>query len=309
MSEMWRRKPIEGYNWFFLDLSSAWGISLLFTLVVLALAIGLFILNIYLSDDLAPDSFLGYTYAIVGTLSMFLAVLGYSRYRRSHKRDVGRLNRSLHWHVSFGIIALGLLFLHSFGNFNPRSGTYALYGMVALVISGIIGRFLDRIVPKLIAHDLKSMLAECREGRVELDTHATQSTISHNKQESRRFQPQEKVVLSKVAQPTKSVMIPWDLAYVSLEETSQELGQKQAYRSILPDYEGNPDELVTAMPGVEKHSDELPDGQGAFHREEYYLAIIRYWRVGHIVLAFLALGLTLWHLEYVATLLLPMYFK
>ena len=43
-----------------------------------------------------------------------------------------------------------LLFMHSFGNFNPRSGTFALYGMIALVISGFVGRLLDRLMPRLI---------------------------------------------------------------------------------------------------------------------------------------------------------------
>ncbi len=87
MSDMWKRKPVEKYNWFFLDLSSAWvHISLLCTLLVIALSTVLFITYGYLSDDLTPDSFVGYTYAIVGTLFMLLAALSYSLYRRSRKR-------------------------------------------------------------------------------------------------------------------------------------------------------------------------------------------------------------------------------
>jgi hypothetical protein len=61
------------------------------------------------------------------------------------------------------------------------------------------------------------------------------------------------------------------------------------------------------MPDVQV--DELPDEQDIFHQEEYYLAIIRYWRIGHIGLAFLTFGLILWHLEYATTLLLPMFLK
>src|SRR5437016_3525511 len=91
----------EKYSWFFLDLSSAWVGSVLFTLAVIGLSIGLFILYGQLSHDPTPDSFAGYTYAIVGTLFMLLAAFGYTRYR-ARKRRVGKLNGSLHWHISFG---------------------------------------------------------------------------------------------------------------------------------------------------------------------------------------------------------------
>ena len=217
MSEMGRRSYVEKYSWFSLDLSSAWMISLLFTLGVIALSIFLFIFYSHLSNDLAPDSLAGITCAIGGIFFMLLAALSYTRRRRSHGRGVGRLNASLHWHVSFGLIALALLFLHSFGNFNPRSGTYALYGMIAVVISGMIGRILDRTIPKLIAHKVKYVLTGQREG------------------------------LSSV--------------------------------------------------------------QGALRGEEYYRVILSYWRIVHIALVFVTLGLTLWHIEYAATLLLPTFLQ
>ncbi len=78
---------MEKYSWFFLDLSSTWAhISLLSTLLVIALSTVLFITYGYLSNDPTPDSFVGYTYAIVGTLFMLLAALSYSLYRRSRNR-------------------------------------------------------------------------------------------------------------------------------------------------------------------------------------------------------------------------------
>ncbi len=60
------------------------------------------------------------------------------------------------------------------------------------------------------------------------------------------------------------------------------------------------------MPGVRAQLEELHSVQSALRREEYYRAIIRYWRVGHITLVFITIGLTLWHLEYATTLLLPL---
>src|SRR5215469_7229764 len=101
MSGMWKRRPAEKYSWFTLDLSPALRGTSLFTVVMIVLGIFLFVLYRYLSDDLAPDSFGGYTYAIAGTLFVLLAALSYTRYRRSHRRRVGQLNTSLHWHISF----------------------------------------------------------------------------------------------------------------------------------------------------------------------------------------------------------------
>src|SRR6266481_2127491 len=81
------------------------------------------------------------------------------RRRARSKRAVGRLNSSLNLHICFGILGLAFLLMHSFGNFNPRSGTYALYSMIALVVSGVVGRILDRLVPRLIAGHRRTQLS------------------------------------------------------------------------------------------------------------------------------------------------------
>lgn len=309
MSRTWKSSSGEKYSWFFLDLSSAWGITFLFTLAVIGLSIGLFVLYGYLSKDTTPDSFAGYVYAIVGTLFMLLAAIGYSRRRRSRKRGIGQLNSSLHWHISFGIIAIALLFLHSFGNFNPRTGTYALYGMIALVISGIIGRVLDRILPRLIAQEVKHALTEGGEDRVELHTRTIQSIVSYNKQELRSLKAEKNPTRSAATETKKPLATTWDLAYISLEETPQEMRQNETQYRFVPDRQSELGKPETLMPGLSTQLKELHSVQGALHREEYYRAIIRYWRVGHVTLVFITIGLTLWHLEYAATLLLPMFLK
>jgi hypothetical protein len=309
MSVMQKSSSGGKYPWFFLDLSSAWAVTFLFTLAMTGLSIALFVFYARLSNDLAPDSLAGYVYAIAGTFFMLLAALGYSRRRRSRKRGVGQLNSILHWHISFGIVAIVLLFLHSFGNFNPRSGTYALYGMVALVISGIIGRFLDRIMPKLTAHAAKHALTEQGEDRVDLHTRTIESIISYNKQELRSLRPQRRTTPSVANEAKDTLTTTWDLAYITLEETPQEVKQNEVHYRFVPDRQSELGKPETLMPGVRKHLEELQSVQGALRREEYYRAIIRYWRVGHVALAFLTLGLTLWHLEYAATLLIPMFLK
>ena len=226
--------------------------SVLFTLAVIGLSIGLLVLYGRLSNDPTPDSFAGYTYAIVGSFFMFLAALDYAR-RRSRERRVGQLNGSLQWHISFGIIALVLLFLHSFGNFNPRSGTYALWGMIALVVSGIIGRFLDRVVPKLIAQQVKQALTEQGEDRIEHHTRTIQSIVTYNKQELRSLKSSK----NAMREAKKPLMTAWDLAYISLEETPQELRQNETHYRFVPDRKSDLDKPETLMPGVGEHLKEM----------------------------------------------------
>src|SRR5436305_11010698 len=112
-----------------------------------AVGVAFFVWYIQHSNDVSPDSIAGYTYAIIGTLFLLMAAFLYSLKRRSHKRRiVGRLHRSLNWHICCGVVGLVFLFLHSFGNFTPRTVSYALYGMIALAFSGVIVRLLDRSV-------------------------------------------------------------------------------------------------------------------------------------------------------------------
>src|SRR5579871_1046234 len=113
---------------------------LLVTIVILGAGIAFYAWYSRTSPDASPDSIAGYAFAILGTLFAILAGVLFARRRRLHKKRVGQLHASLQWHMCFAVIALVFLFLHSFGNFNPRTGTYALYGMIALAVSGFVGK-------------------------------------------------------------------------------------------------------------------------------------------------------------------------
>ena len=62
------------------------------------------------------------------------------------------------------------------------------------------------------------------------------------------------------------------------------------------------------MPGAEEHLVELQEMQLAMQREQLYRYIIRYWRVLHILLAFITIGLVTWHIIFASTLLAPGFF-
>jgi len=330
----------KGYPWLFFDMTNAWVMSLLATILVTGVSVAFYIVYSRLSSDASPDSVAGYAYAIAGTGFMLLAAISFSKYRRSGQRSVGRLNAFLNWHVCFGVIALVLLFLHSFGNFNPRTGAYALYGMIALAISGFIGRALDRFMPRLISSQVRKALTAQGEDRIENISQRLHSIVTHNtREEVRGFEAEAASARSMPGIPGLSgvpfatsrskanakgarrtggtngkggapmLQTSWDLAYISLEETPQELSRDDAQYRFVPDRKSALARPGALIPGAQEHILALKDVQQALKREEFFRYIIRYWRVFHVGLALLTIGLTLWHLEYATTLLLPLFFR
>src|SRR5262249_9324064 len=144
----------------------------------------------------------------------------------------------------------------------------------------------------LIAGEVQHALTERGEDRVDLHTRTIQSIISYNKQELRSLNPEEpQSVRTAVAEPKKPLTTTWDLAYISLEETPQEVKQNEKQYRFVPDRESELAKPDALMPGVREHLEELRGVQNALKREEFYRALIRYWRVGHVTLVFITIGL------------------
>jgi hypothetical protein len=100
----------------------------------------------------------------------------------------------------------------------------------------------------------------------------------------------------------------WDLAYISLEPTQQELDQIASYYRFIPDKKSALNRPGALMPGAEEHLSEIEDMQLAMRREQFYRNIIRYWRALHIFLAFITIGLVTWHIIFATTILWPRFF-
>src|SRR5579875_936595 len=321
----------KGYSWLFFSAGRPWLVALLVTLLLLALSVAFFVWYLHHSSDLSSDSIAGYAYAISGTICLVLAATLYSVRRRSRRRAVGQLNAALNWHVFLGILGIALLFMHSFGNFNPRTGTYALYGMIALVISGIVGRMFDHFTPRKIAAVVDKALTEQGEDQVETISRRLQSIVVHNTQEIRSFKasdirglsiagipptprPDVEISANGAASLTPAeagrkagqvLQAPWDLAYISLEETPQEMDRDAQQYRFIPDRKSALARPGALIPGAREQVDALRSVQLALAREQYLRYIIRFWRILHISLAVLTVGLTLWHIEFALTLLIP----
>lgn len=309
-----------GYPLLFFSAGQNWVIRFLVTLLGVALSTGVFVWYSHFSNDSSPDSVLGYAYATIGTIFIVLAAILFSMRRRSKRREPGQLRDSLGWHISFAIMGMVFLLLHSFGNLNPRSGTYALYGMIALVISGFIGRFLDRMAPRVIAREVDKALTAQGDDRIESISQRLQSIVVHNTQDIRGFAPGNRPQTAKAPNSLvplstgsssmngQSLNTPWDLAYISLEATPQELSRESGQYRFVPDRKSELARPGALMPGAQEHMMELADVERAMQREQFYRYVIRYWRKFHIVLALVTIGLTIWHLEFAASLLIPVFF-
>jgi hypothetical protein len=318
-----RNKGKTGYNWLEVG-GKTWYLYAL--LIVLVGAIGgvFYVWYTQHSNDTSPDSMAGYAFAITGTTFLLLAAVLYSLKRRSHKkRIVGQLHRSLNWHICFGVLGLVFLFLHSFGNFNLRTGTYALYGMIALAISGGVGRFLDRLVPRLVTGEVHKALTVMGDDRMETISQKLQAIVVYNTQDLHGFAvvPGEKnpnaTSLVSLSGPVSSefsfmhkdqtLQTPWDLAYISLEATPQELSLEANHYRFIPDKKSQLTRPGAFMPGAQEHITELQEVEQAMQHELFYRYVIRYWRKFHVALALLTLALTIWHIIYAGQLLLPLF--
>jgi len=284
-------------------------------LVGLAVGGGLaWLYRLYLqSSDVAPDSATGYGFAIAGTLVLLLVGGSYAARKRFGRRRPGRLHALLAWHMVGGLIGLALILMHAAGNFNPRTGTYALYGLIGVVVSGVMGRALDRLCPHLAAHAALQALAAGGEERLDA------------------LEGAHTGVRYPAARQPVPRGLPWDLAYYDLDpeiaEIAALLGQGSGgeilaldgsrRRSAAPRGPGTPGapRPVVALPSRATSpetlcspvaSDVVRQATGwsaALGREQCCIDLVRVWRRLHTLISLVALGLVLWHLEYAATLL------
>lgn len=306
-----------GYSWlYWASVQRGW-VRVLITILVISVGAGVFSWYTRSSSDASPDSKLGLVYAVIGTVLLLLAAMLFSLRRRSHsRRSLGGLRTSLGWHMCFAIMGLAFLSMHSFGELNPRTGTYALYGMIALVISGLIGRALDRLMPRLIAAEVDKALTHEGEDRLETISQELQAIVGHHTQQVHAFTTsQDKQngshnLLPQRAQNWREQTLhsPWDLAYISLESTPQELSRERGQYRFVPDKKSGLMLPGALMPGTQQQMGELEEVQQAMSRELVYRYVIRYWRRFHILLALVTLGLVAWHIEFALQLMLPTLF-
>jgi hypothetical protein len=311
------RAGVRGYPLFFVSLKARGLLRILLGVLIGGAGLAFCLWYSRYGSDPTPDSLVGLAYAVAGTILLLLAGLLYSLRRRARKKVIGGLRSALGWHMFFALTGLTLIFCHSFGNFNPRSGTYALYGLIALVVSGLVGRALDRLMPRLIAREASKALTAEGEDRIEAISEQLQTIVEHNTQQLRGLAtptpsgaglPPGRAAASPAAPRGQTLHAPWDLAYLTLAETPQEMRLYERSYRLVPDRQSPLSQPGSLLPGARSQLTAMREVQRALQREQCYRYVIRYWRVFHVLLALVTAGLILWHLEYAASLMIPVYF-
>jgi hypothetical protein len=252
-----------------------------------------YVFYVLYGSDVSPDSPYGYAFAIAGTLLMALVGVGYTLRKRLRHMRRGLLNTALSWHVVGGILALGLILLHAVGNFHPRTGTYALYGLIALIVSGIIGKQLDRVAPRLVAK--AALQTVTGNGEERLESLVGVLDAKHHQRRGGRMTAGSHTGAGDDSASTIA-LAPWDLAYYNLRAAPGEIPSILG-RSTSGSDTRSPNEIASlaAQSGVIGR---------AIGVERLGLRLIRVWRLLHTLLSIVTLALILWHLEFAATLLL-----
>ena len=141
------------------ELYLAYGLILLFIAVF---ALG----RLYWDDRYyVPDEGFGYALGLTGGIMMLLA-LGYSLFKRTALlRKIFGLKAWLHVHIIFGVVGPLLILFHSTFHIGSLNGAVALFSMLLVFLSGVIGRFLYSKIhyglggKKAKIKDLQDMLA------------------------------------------------------------------------------------------------------------------------------------------------------
>lgn len=142
--------PQPGYPWLRPRLSRAQGLALLVG-VALVVALALLYHSYAQGAEVAPDSVYGLAFAMSGTLLLIVVGAGYALRKHWATRWPGRLYPFLLWHSVGGCLGLLLIWMHTAGSFEQSSGLYTFYGLLGVVGSGLIGRVLDYVCPRLAA--------------------------------------------------------------------------------------------------------------------------------------------------------------
>lgn len=297
-------KGERGYSWLYFYPSGSWGLGFVTSLFMIGSSAGLYVWFNRPGYNRTPAGPAGLAFAFAGTAFFLLALISYVVQRRSRKRVVGRLNSALNWHVFLAFIALALLIFHAFGHFAAISGTYALIGLIILTLSGIIGRLLDRILPRKIAAEVDKALTAQGDDRGETISQEMRALVVNGS-----LAAGQPVALpphfDASAEPVQHAPdIPWDLAYISLEPTQQELDRDAPRYRFIPDRKSALSRVDVFMPQAERPLTEWREIQQAMRREQRFRSLLHLWRMLHIALSVVAVGLITWHIIFATTLLL-----
>jgi hypothetical protein len=293
-----REQSEKGYTWFFFYVSPSWLSGLAITLLVIGISFTFYLWYSHYGSDPEASGNVGLSYALIGFAFVLLASTLYSLRRRVGYTH-SLLNKALNWHVFFAFIALALLLMHSFGDFEASSGTYALAGLVALSVSGIIGRIFDRVLAWYMTVAVNKTLTVEGEDRLQVIAQEIENLTTLERQ--KMHGPSLQVPAPSLAErattsvPAKGGNVSWDLAYISSPQSGKNFSSEELSTHLLRQGVPISKPQATYMSDGKERVTEMDEIEQALKLELRYRFLISSWRKLHIALALLTLVLILWH--------------
>ena len=202
------------YPWLFFHLRRTFVLGFLTTCLVGGGAFLLFLWYVRTGHKAEARSPFGVWYGILGTGFLAASAIGFSVRRRQRPRRVGSLNGVLLWHIFLAFMGILILAMHSFGHLQQVSGTAALLSLLVLCLSGVVGKVLDHVIPRLLAKEVARALTSQGE---DLST-AAERLINMEQAET---------------PSTQRMKLPMNVLQYAVQGSAQALQREQQYRAIL----------------------------------------------------------------------------
>ncbi len=108
-------------------------------------------------DGLKPEGIESHGYGIIGTAMIFIGVITYSTRRRIKRfAHIGKIGDFLDFHIFMCLVGPILIMYHTTFKFGGIAGA-GFWCMTAVVLSGFVGRYFYRFIPKNIeGHELSA---------------------------------------------------------------------------------------------------------------------------------------------------------
>ena len=101
-------------------------------------------------ESLKPEGVESHGYGVIGTVMVFVGVIAYSTRKRLRRlSQFGRIGDFLDFHIFMCLVGPILIIYHTTFKFGGIAGA-GFWCMTAVVISGFVGRYFYRFMPKNI---------------------------------------------------------------------------------------------------------------------------------------------------------------
>lgn len=229
-----------------------WGAPIGFTLAGLALLVG------YIGRDsrrIFAEEGLGYFLGIIGSLLILTLLIYPLRKRIRLLRFIGPVKNWFRVHMMLGVIGPIAILYHANFAMGSVNSTAALFSMLLVASSGLVGRFLYTKIHRGLygrKTSLKELLAGVRLSTAEAGGAA--QFVPHLMEEIAAYDRQ---VLKPPQGVLESLVLPFKLAYQT----------RLGYREITAFVAERLDEQAVVSPAVAQHKDRLQLACNAFVKE------------------------------------------